>query len=112
VQIDPIRPTLKAPEKNMRLKRQYGQLLSSFAFNFNLHHYSLPARSVSDALYAYAKLFNTKGMAMPRFNQPEMTAVVRGLLERCETVACDLSPSEAADALWAGAYTRSGFSST
>ena len=79
-----------------------------------MRHYSLPARSVSDALLAYARLFSTSGMGqgMPPFNQPEMTAVVRGLLERCETVAGELSPSEAADALWAGAYTRSDVSST
>jgi hypothetical protein len=64
---------------------------------------SLPARSVSDALYAYAKLFSTKGMgkAMPPFDEPEMTAVVRGLMARCETVAGELSPDEAAGALWA-----------
>ena len=40
MQVDPIKPTLKAPE-TMRLKLEYGKLLSSFAFNFNLHRYMM-----------------------------------------------------------------------
>jgi len=38
VQVDPITPPLKAPE-TMRLKLTYGELLSNFAFNFNLRRY-------------------------------------------------------------------------
>ena len=34
MQVDPIKPTLKAPG-NKRLKLQHDRLLSSFAFNFN-----------------------------------------------------------------------------
>ena len=40
VQVDPIKPTLKAPGTK-RLKLKYDKLLSSFAFNFNLRHYTL-----------------------------------------------------------------------
>jgi hypothetical protein len=39
VRVDPIKPTLKAPG-TMRLTLKHGKLLSSFAFNFNLHRYS------------------------------------------------------------------------
>ena len=38
VQVDPIKPTLKAPGTK-RLKLKYDKLLSSFAFNFNLRRY-------------------------------------------------------------------------
>jgi len=40
VQVDPIKPSLKAPG-TMRLKLEYGKLLSNFAFKFNLRRYSL-----------------------------------------------------------------------
>jgi hypothetical protein len=39
VLVDPIKPTLKAPETK-RLKLKYDELLSPFAFNFNLRRYS------------------------------------------------------------------------
>jgi hypothetical protein len=39
VQVDPFRPTLNAPGPE-RLKLNYDELLSSFAFNFNLRRYS------------------------------------------------------------------------
>jgi hypothetical protein len=35
VQVEPIKPRLKAPGTK-RLKLKYGKLLSDFAFNFNL----------------------------------------------------------------------------
>jgi hypothetical protein len=38
VQVDPIKPVLKAPGTK-RLKLKYDVLLSSFAFNFNLRRY-------------------------------------------------------------------------
>jgi hypothetical protein len=41
VQVDPIRPTLKAPGAQ-RLKLKYEESLSNFAFNFNLRRY-IPA---------------------------------------------------------------------
>ena len=40
VQVDPNKPTLNAP-KTKRLKLTYDELLSSFAFKFNLRHYNL-----------------------------------------------------------------------
>ena len=50
-QVDPIKPTLKAPGSK-RLKLKYDELLSSFAFNFNLRRYTSclpfhPPRSTS-----------------------------------------------------------------
>jgi hypothetical protein len=39
VQVDPIRPKLKAPGTKL-LKLGYDELLSSFAFKFNLRLYS------------------------------------------------------------------------
>ena len=40
VQVDPIKPALKAPG-TMRLKLIYDEPLSTFAFNYNLRRYSL-----------------------------------------------------------------------
>ena len=45
MQVSPIKPTLKPPETK-RLKQKDHQLLSTFAFKFNLHHY-IKARSKS-----------------------------------------------------------------
>jgi hypothetical protein len=39
VQVDPIKPMLKAPGTK-RLKLKHDKTLSSFAFNFNLRRYS------------------------------------------------------------------------
>jgi len=39
VQVDPLKPTLKAPGTK-RLKVEFDELLSSFAFNFNLRRYN------------------------------------------------------------------------
>jgi len=39
VQVDPIKPTMKAPG-TQALKLQYHKLLSTFAFKFNLRRYS------------------------------------------------------------------------
>jgi hypothetical protein len=39
VQVDPNKPTLKAPGSK-RLKLEYDKLLSGFAFNLNLRRYS------------------------------------------------------------------------
>ena len=40
VQVDPIKPTLKAPGTKL-LKLQYDKPLSTFAFKFNLRRYTL-----------------------------------------------------------------------
>ena len=39
MQVDPIKPTLKAPGSK-RLKLEHEKLLSNFAFNFNLRRYT------------------------------------------------------------------------
>jgi hypothetical protein len=39
VQVDPIKPTLKAPG-TQRLKLQHDEVLSSFAFHFSLRRYT------------------------------------------------------------------------
>jgi len=44
VQNDPVQSTLKAPGTNKRLKPTYDNLLSSFAFKFNLRCYIVPSR--------------------------------------------------------------------
>ena len=43
VQVDPIKPTLKAPETK-RLNLKYGERLSSFAFNSILRRYNWVGR--------------------------------------------------------------------
>jgi len=48
VQVDPITPTLKAPVIE-RLKLEYDELLSSFAFNFKLRRYNLALRDAATA---------------------------------------------------------------
>jgi hypothetical protein len=40
VQVNPMKPTLKAPGAK-RLKLNYVELLSNFAFNFNLSRYNV-----------------------------------------------------------------------
>ena len=46
VQVEPMKPKLKAPGTN-RLKLNSDTLLSSFAFNFNLRRYSWALRTTS-----------------------------------------------------------------
>ena len=43
MQVDPIKPRLKAPRTN-RLEVEYDALLSNFAFNFNLRRYNVGAK--------------------------------------------------------------------
>ena len=40
MQVDPIKPTFKAPGTE-RLKLKYDKVLASFAFNFNLRRYTM-----------------------------------------------------------------------
>ena len=47
MQIDPFKPTLKAPGIR-RLNLKYDDLLSSFAFNFNLRRYNEDAGDDAD----------------------------------------------------------------
>jgi len=43
VQVDPIKPKVKAPGTE-RLKPNYDEPLSNFAFNFNLRRYSMASK--------------------------------------------------------------------
>ena len=55
VQVDPIKPTLKAPGTN-RLKLNCDELLPTFAFKFNLRRYTavpLALLAVSFACFGY-----------------------------------------------------------
>ena len=46
MQVDPIKPTLKPPGTK-RLKLEYDELLSNFAFKFNLRRYGLVLASAA-----------------------------------------------------------------
>jgi hypothetical protein len=48
VQVDPIKPTSKAPLSE-RLKLEHEKLLSSFAFNFNLRRYTVAVGNAAAA---------------------------------------------------------------
>ena len=50
MQVDPIKPTLKAPV-SMSLKLKYDKLLSNVAFTFNLRRFN----TAFDHTYAYAR---------------------------------------------------------
>jgi hypothetical protein len=49
VQVDPIKPTLKAPGTE-RLKLEQDGLLSNFGFKFNLRHYSKDQTAIHEAM--------------------------------------------------------------
>ena len=48
MQIDPLKPTLKAPDSN-RLKLEHEKTLSNFTFTFNLRRFSLVAKALERA---------------------------------------------------------------
>ena len=52
MQFYPINPTLNAPG-TQRLKLQYDEVLSSFAFNFNLRRYNSADYDMSDIFFTY-----------------------------------------------------------
>ena len=54
VQVDPIKPTLKPPGTK-RLKLEYDEPLSSFAFNFKLRHYIMYAEYLAKVFQAAGK---------------------------------------------------------
>jgi hypothetical protein len=56
VQVDPLKPKLKAPETKL-LKLKCGKLLSSFGFNFNLRRY-IPCYGFGDATTKDDKVFS------------------------------------------------------
>ena len=47
MQVDPIKPMLKAPA-TMRLKLKYDEPLSNFAFKFNLRRHSVVIETVTE----------------------------------------------------------------
>jgi hypothetical protein len=49
MQVDPIKPTLKAPGTE-RLKLHYDELLSKFAFKFNMRRYIVVDRTAYDRM--------------------------------------------------------------
>jgi len=86
VQVDPITPILEPPG-TQRLKVMYNELLSSFAFKFNLHRY-IKAEAV-------------------------VVARLKAEAEADEAAEATRLKAEAeAERAEAGAYTRSQFSST
>ena len=100
VQVDPIRPTLKAP-RTKRLKLKYDGPLSNFAFKFNVRRYTT-ALSKLAAHEPLRALMRRAGVFEPlaeKLNTPE----AEGLdpLARYSSLC-----------LVAGAYTRSRFRST
>ena len=52
VQVDPMKPALKAPDSN-RLKLEHEKTLSNFAFNFNLRRYTKPDVNATAGFYTY-----------------------------------------------------------
>jgi len=51
VQVDPIKPTWKAPGSK-RLKLEHEKQLSNFAFNFNSRRYTVATAAAADATAA------------------------------------------------------------
>ena len=90
MQVDPIKPTVKAPGTR-RLKPELDNLLSSFAFNFNLCRYnkSVLKNLLTSSLAAFDLL------PVHRLQPAELGVLLDVLAE-----------------LTAGAYTRSLFGST
>ena len=63
VQVDPIKPMLKAPGTK-RLKLKYNKLLSSFAFKINLRRFTLAhGRAEGGDMPAAAALYYSRGQA-------------------------------------------------
>jgi len=106
VQVDPIRPKLKAPGTK-RLKLKYDKLLSRFAFKFKLRHYTMTMDPTSAKLLQQVE-DNKEELAKAsvdengEFNE---TAFVEELVDEAAAVDPDEEPE-------AGAYTRPLFGST
>ena len=66
MQVDPIKPTLKTPG-TQRLKLQYDELLSSFAFNLNLRRFTEASE--------YADYMAEKLIAMPAMRRNQVVQV-------------------------------------
>jgi hypothetical protein len=89
VQAEPIKPKLKAPGTK-RLKLSYNNLLSRFAFQFNLCRFIQGDVITPDA---FARVMSSHNITMPVFKHPDrqgLTLVyVRAQLEQLQdTVMC------------------------
>ena len=65
VQVEPMKPTLKVPGTK-RLNLKYDELLSSFAFNFNLRRYIKASGFSSGVTYMKALKGNLTDLQFPR----------------------------------------------
>jgi hypothetical protein len=65
VQVDPIKPTLKAPG-NKLLKLKYDEPLLNFAFNSNLRHYDMGLVSCDAAQASFISSFTVGAYTRPR----------------------------------------------
>jgi len=72
VQVGPLKPTLKEPGSK-RLKLKCDELLSSFAFNFNLRRYNLV---VAHVVLLRAGVVPIEGLLLP---EPRAGAYTRSL---------------------------------
>ena len=57
MQIDPVKPTLKAPG-TLRLKHKHVKLLSNFAFEFNLRRYSVVYNGTKSPMYPHTTAYD------------------------------------------------------
>ena len=99
VQVDPIKPTSKEPGIEL-LQLKYEQVLSSFAFKFNLRRYTV-------GLAAHFR-FNDADGEFP----PVRVTNHANASAPAELVASTSSVWNATSYTWAGVYTRPLFSST
>jgi hypothetical protein len=101
VQVDPIKPTVKA-HGIKRLKLQCGELLSSRAFSFNLRRYNLAAAATAIAAAA-APVFVSAKIAPGQLADP--AAACDALLAALKLPCLDLLsfewPTGDADTLYA-----------
>jgi len=67
VQLDPIKPKLKAPGTK-RLKLEYDYLLSSFAFKINLRRYTVAAAHVAAFMASAGSLLDAADLARPHIH--------------------------------------------
>ena len=72
VQLDPIKPTLTAP-KSKRLKLKHDELLSTYAFDFNLRRYTMAVPVVADVAEMF-KAVDGGAMAAGAYTRPLLSS--------------------------------------
>ena len=75
VQVDPIKPMLKAPATK-RLKLEYDELLSNVAFKSNLRHYIEERGAATLGLARGLFRTSTQPMSNPRNNHSSALSVI------------------------------------